>query len=108
MVVVELANAELVPVRLAMKAFVIEAPTAEKLVVEAVSIVPVVAVRLPINALASVAPVAERLVVEALIAVRKVAVVVASVVVPVTVNAPVIFWFPRKVVVPIVAVSRYA
>ena len=83
-----LAKSELVPVRLAMKALVIEAPTAEKSVVEAVSMVPVVAVSPPMNALVSVAPVAERLVVEALIAVRKEADVVASVVVPVTVRLP--------------------
>jgi len=97
-----------VPVRLAMKASVIEAPAAEKAVVEAVSIVPVVAVRLPMNAEASVAPVAERLVVEALIAVRNEADVVASVVVPVTAKLPLIVWLPRKVVVPIVAESMYA
>ncbi len=41
---------------------------------------------------------------EALIAVNEVAVVVASVVVPVTVKLPLIFWLPKKVVVPIVAV----
>ena len=37
-----------------------------------------------------------------------VAVVVASVVVPDTEKAPVTAWFPRNVVVPIVAESMYA
>jgi hypothetical protein len=45
--------------------------------------------------------------VEVPVTVRLVIVVVARVEVPVTANAPLIIWLPRKVVDPITAVSMY-
>ena len=85
-VVVELVNIEFVPVRLVIHALLMVAPVAESCDVDAYCVV--------------------KFVVDAVIAEKSVAVVVASVVVPVTVNVPVTSWFPEYVVVPMKAVSR--
>jgi hypothetical protein len=67
-----------------------------------------VPVRPVVEALVSTALSAKKLVVVASYEARNDVVVVASVVVPETKNEPLIAWFPRSVVVPIVSESIYA